>query len=742
MPRPPRSSNVSRPSRRLFRAAVQHVAALESRLMMHAGHVHDEPLPDLGISPAVSADVAVGVTTNVTLAAASPLTSVPALSSRPAAPAKLYLDFDGNTTATWGDMAPGTTPAYDSDGDATTFSDAELASIREIHARVAEKYSPFNIDVTTVNPGTMANRVGASVVFGGAGAWLGGQAGGVAYVGGFYNSAPNSSFVFTKNLANGYAKYAAEAAAHESGHLFGLDHQSAWTNGVLTSEYAPADANGNGPIMGSSYTSKRGLWWYGTPSSSGTVMQDDLAVLANSYNNFGYRADDFGNDLATASALTLTNAGTTAAAAGVITRTGDLDVFSFTAGAGAVSFTTDPAAVGAMLDLKLTLRDASGAVLASADSAALGETVTATLTANGTYYLTVASHGGYGDVGQYAVRGTVTPAVVAPSAPLAAPTGLTAVPASATAVDLKWTDATTGETGFVVQRSTDNGVTWTQIGTAAADATTYRDATAAASTAYAYRLAAVDLTRQSAFTDPANATTPAAPAVPVAPTAPTGVVARALTSSSVRLTWADTSSNETNFRIYTSRDGKTWTVLGTVGANVTTVDNTGLRRNTTYYYKVRAFNAVGDSPDSNTTSARTSLATAATAMGGDFNLDGAVDFADLTILSQNYEKSTTGGWEQGDANHDGVVDFADLVVLSQNYDTTTAAAANPDDGTDTGTLTLVTDSAAAAAPVAPLPVAKKKAVPAKAAVVKPAAKPVVKLFSTTPVAAKAVARRA
>src|SRR5205814_9975265 len=134
--------------------------------------------------------------------ATSPATAgaVPVLHSNSSATAKLYLDFRGSSDPTWGSYNPGATPAYSQDADTSTFTDSEIASMREIWARVSEKYSPFNIDVTTQNSGNLTDKVTQKVVFGGAGAWLGASAGGVSYVGAFYNSAPNVSFVFTDNL--------------------------------------------------------------------------------------------------------------------------------------------------------------------------------------------------------------------------------------------------------------------------------------------------------------------------------------------------------------------------------------------------------------------------------------------------------------------------------------------------------------------------------------------------------------
>jgi hypothetical protein len=59
---------------------------------------------------------------------------------------------------------------------------------------------------------------------------------------------------------------------------------------------------------------------------------------------------------------------------------------------------------------------------------------------------------------------------------------------------------------------------------------------------------------------------------------------------------------------------------------------------------------------------------------GDANGDGAVDFADLVVLAQNYNAPGTFLWSQGDFTGDGKLDFQDLVILAQNYNTQPAAA--------------------------------------------------------------------
>lgn len=55
------------------------------------------------------------------------------------------------------------------------------------------------------------------------------------------------------------------------------------------------------------------------------------------------------------------------------------------------------------------------------------------------------------------------------------------------------------------------------------------------------------------------------------------------------------------------------------------------------------------------------------ALRGDTNLDGSVDFDDLLALAQAYGATVDYDWTRGDFNYDGIVDFDDLLGLAQNY---------------------------------------------------------------------------
>ena len=70
---------------------------------------------------------------------------------------------------------------------------------------------------------------------------------------------------------------------------------------------------------------------------------------------------------------------------------------------------------------------------------------------------------------------------------------------------LTWRDNATNESGFVVQRSSDGGATFAQVGVAPARTSTgnvtFVDGTAAGSTTYVYRVAAVNVAGASAWSN-------------------------------------------------------------------------------------------------------------------------------------------------------------------------------------------------------------------------------------------------
>lgn len=201
--------------------------------------------------------------------------------SRPGAPVTVYLDFDGETLE-------GTNWNAYSEQDSLKFAPASGANQDEIWAAVAEDYAPFNVNVTTTNPGAEAlykasaddNEYGSHVIItdsytdvlpeaAGSGgiAWLGGT--GSQYLGG--------ALVFTEGTENA-SKPIGEIAAHESGHNFGLSH-----DGIADSSsgeyYYPQDGIW-GTIMGAAYAVPVSQWSAGAYAGA-TNDEDDLSVITD-----------------------------------------------------------------------------------------------------------------------------------------------------------------------------------------------------------------------------------------------------------------------------------------------------------------------------------------------------------------------------------------------------------------------------------------------------------------------------
>jgi len=190
---------------------------------------------------------------------------------------------------------------------------------------------------------------------------------------------------------------------------------------------------------------------------------------------------------------------------------------------------------------------------------------------------------------------------ISPVPPPAVPGGLTATATSSSQINLSWTDNSTDETGFKIERKTGATGSYSQIISLGANVTSYSDTGLTPSTSYYYQVRAYNSNGDSTYSNEANATTLAAP-----PAAPGGLTATAVSTSQINLSWTDNSNNETGFKLE-RKVGATgsYTEVATLGANVTSYSNTGLSASTSYYYRIRATNATGDSAYSNEANATT-----------------------------------------------------------------------------------------------------------------------------------------
>ena len=294
------------------------------------------------------------------------LAQIPALNSNTGSPYILLIDMDGHTDSSgwWG---TGTVVAASSG-----YSSAQAT---EVFNRVAEDFRPFNINVTTqqsvYDAAAVANRQRVVLTptdgFYNTG---GTSAGGVAYLGTF-GGGEIACWVFTNKLGN--SANAAEAASHELGHTLNLGHQARYnTDCTKNTEYHSGQGSGQtswAPIMGVGYGKTISQWYHGPGNGSTctTKTQNDLSTIVS--NGFSYRTDDAGNSIS--DFVSVPYSGSSVSRTGVISTTADVDVYRLVfASAGVYRFSAAPYAhnastfSGANLDIKMTIQNQSGTVLA------------------------------------------------------------------------------------------------------------------------------------------------------------------------------------------------------------------------------------------------------------------------------------------------------------------------------------------------------------------------------------------
>ncbi len=397
---------------RMSRGDLSELARRQSNLYLtpegEAFH-HCEIPAGASLGPETAADAAIGADTSSFVQTTQyPASQTFKLHSRKGARRVIYLDFDGHTTPAgtpWGRRI--VTPPYDTDGNTASFSGAERGSIQQIWRQVAEDFAPFDVDVTTEEPG--AGSLGYSgpgdtvwgmrVVIGGAGEWYGGGAGGVAILGSFQRASEVPCFVFSRNLFG--FNSVAYAASHEVGHTFGLYHDGTRAG----AEYYGGQSNW-APIMGAGY-GKSVVQWSKGDYADANNQEDDLAIIAQ---EAPYA--DAGIALTRETALELRPGDT---AGGVIPRDSDQAWYRIVMTAGAVDLVGEVAGPSPNLKLRLTLEDELGNVVAQTPvGASMGARLRANV-ASGVHYLVVEGIGagdptvsfdGYGSVGRFRISGT------------------------------------------------------------------------------------------------------------------------------------------------------------------------------------------------------------------------------------------------------------------------------------------------------------------------------------------------
>jgi len=220
-----------------------------------------------------------------------------------------------------------------------------------------------------------------------------------------------------------------------------------------------------------------------------------------------------------------------------------------------------------------------------------------------TYYYKITAYNSYGESAQTGYLSPTTKTIV--------PTGLKSVVLSSNSVRIDWT-GNEDATGYYIYRSDTSSVNYTdRVGTVLATSSSstsplsysFTDTGLAHNKTYYYKLSAYNSHGESAQTSYLSPTTKNI--------VPTGVKTVVLSSSSIRIDWTG-NEDATGYYIYRSdtSSGNYTNRVGTVLASSSSTlsysyTNTGLGPNTTYYYKVSAYNSHGESAQTGYVSGKT-----------------------------------------------------------------------------------------------------------------------------------------
>ncbi|MFN8738634.1 MAG: cadherin domain-containing protein [Pirellula sp.] len=368
------------------------------------------------------------------------------LHSRPNATKTVYLDFDGfRASGTLWNIGRGrdpiVSPAWDPANNGPEFTNGELLEIQQIWQLVSADFSPFDVNVTTEDPGEEAlvntggsdERWGNRVVFT-PDDFPAPGAGGVAYIGSFSWNYTTPGGTDTPSYVFNYgAIFAAAAASHEVGHALGLSHDGTTAQHPFQPNAVYYNGHGTGehswgPIMGvGGYYNNVTTWdngvYFGANNGGADANYgdgpDDLRIITTQH-GFGYVPDEDGGTIDTATSLSgaVNGAGRVDISQfATIERNDDIDFFSFQIGNGPINLTINPYVTelfartsggfvrsvessfrnstvwsqnqGTNLKVEARLYDASGTLVAISTSAGLSAQFTDLNLSAGTYFMSV-----------------------------------------------------------------------------------------------------------------------------------------------------------------------------------------------------------------------------------------------------------------------------------------------------------------------------------------------------------------
>ncbi|HEY0742868.1 MAG TPA: T9SS type A sorting domain-containing protein [Chryseosolibacter sp.] len=170
--------------------------------------------------------------------------------------------------------------------------------------------------------------------------------------------------------------------------------------------------------------------------------------------------------------------------------------------------------------------------------------------------------------------------------PMPAPVSVSSLTITQVESSLKvfWTDNSSVEDGFVIERSVNSENAFVRYREVAANTVEYLDTEIADGNTYYYRVYAYNSTGTSSKVSANFMTVPATPQN----------VSVAEISSALKLTWIDNSANESGFRIERSVNANEAFILyGQTQSGITEFIDQDIAEGNTYQYRIAAFNAKG-----------------------------------------------------------------------------------------------------------------------------------------------------